>query len=141
MHMEPGKRGRGPSVAAVNGSRPLLAVKDTLSGMELLVDTGAEVSILPASSTDKALKRTPKQQLTAANGSQINNYGVQERRICIQGRSFTHRFYLADVRRPLLGADFLLKHSLLVDLPGRRLLKSDMLADYRGSVKTAKDTA
>ena len=140
MHLDAGKRGSGPAVTAVNGSRPLLAVKDTLSGKELLVDTGAEVSILPASPTERALQAQPRHHLRAANGSPICTYGTQEARIRIQGQVFTHRFYIADVQRPILGADFLLKHSLLVDLPGMRLLKSDMLTAYKGSLKKADET-
>ena len=34
-----------------------------------------------------------------------------------------HRFYLANVPRPILGADFFSRQGLLIDLPGRRLLR------------------
>ena len=32
---------------------------------------------------------------------------------------------IADVQRPLLGADFLLQHNLLVDVYGERLVEAD----------------
>ena len=37
----------------------------------------------------------------------------------------SHEFFLADVTRPILGADFFIAHSLIIDLKGRRLLSLD----------------
>ena len=49
-----GKRPNELAVAAISSSCALLAVSDTNSNREFLIDTGAEISLIPASSTDKA---------------------------------------------------------------------------------------
>lgn len=108
---------------------PLLCLKDALSQRSFLVDTGAQVSVVPASASDRACalpNRAP--QLQAANGSIISSYGTVSREVCFGGRRYHGDFVLADVKRPLLGADFLLKHELLVDIPQRRLIHSRDLA-------------
>ncbi|GFR61289.1 retrovirus-related Pol polyprotein [Elysia marginata] len=38
---------------------------------------------------------------------------------------YNHDFYLADVTRPILGADFFTKHGIAIDLRGKRLLSLD----------------
>ena len=40
-------------------------------------------------------------------------------------RQYTHQFYLADVTRPILGADFFTANGLAIDLRGKRLLSLD----------------
>ena len=45
---------------------------------------------------------------------------------------------LADVQRPLLGADFLRSHDLLVDLRGKRLVQADTLAPTTCSTTTGQ---
>lgn len=62
--------------------------------------------------------------LRAANGTSIRTYGKVSRTLCIDGRRLQGHFYKANVNRALLGADFLLRHQLLVDLQGRRLIDS-----------------
>ena len=141
MFMDSGKRRSGLTLAATSGSRTLLAVTDTNSKHNFLVDTGAEVSIIPATETDRAIwTSTAQRTLRAANGSSIRTYGATEMVICIQGEEFAHKFIKADVQRALLGADFLLKHKLLVDLPDRRILKADTLTAIEGRVKHAEIT-
>ena len=69
------------------------------------------------------INNSPK--LIAANGSAIKSYGATEIVLNFGGQCFTHRFLVADVNRPILGADFFKKHDLLIDLAGRRLISSD----------------
>ena len=66
--------------------------------------------------------------LSAANGSRINEYGYRTVPVRLFDRSFSWRFCLADVRRPLLGADFLRHHGLLVDVANERLVDPKCLA-------------
>ena len=47
--------------------------------------------------------------------------------------SYTADLIKADVQRPILGADFLRSHNLLVDLRGKRLFHADSLASVRCS--------
>ncbi|ROT85276.1 Transposon Ty3-G Gag-Pol polyprotein [Penaeus vannamei] len=62
------------------------------------------------------LDTTSNVKLVAANGSPIPMYGIQTIPIQAAGRSFTWDFIIADVKTPLLGADFLGHHGLLVDV-------------------------
>ena len=45
-------------------------------------------------------------------------------------RKFTVTFIIADVRRPILGADFLRRHKLLVDLCGQKLIDAHSFQSY-----------
>jgi len=115
----------------VGPGSPLLCIKDSFSGQIFLVDTGAQVSVLPATDAHRAecVQEGPRPpRLQAANGSVIQSYGTLFRELCFRGRVFSGQFVCADVRRPLLGADFLLKNNLLVDIAGRRLMHADDLS-------------
>lgn len=117
--------GRPSVVAAAAGQKHhLLYIWDRHSGRRFLVDTGAEVSVLPPSSSDtRSSKNGPP--LTAANGSNIRTYGVRTIPLNFNSWRFKWIFTIADVSQPLLGADFLRAHSLLVDMKGKRLVNSE----------------
>ena len=118
-----GKLPGRPPVAAAVGHNPtrLLYARDRYSGRRFLVDTGAEVSVFPASRSDR---QSPSQgnTLTAANGSSIRTYGKRAVSLNFNNRHFRWTFTIAQVSQPLLGADFLRAHSLLVDIKGQRLI-------------------
>lgn len=122
-----GKRaGRPPLVAAAGPSARLLFVCDRAAERRYLVDTGAEVSILPATglqTRDTSRPRGPP--LQAANGSPIPTFGTRRVTVTLGGRQYEWEFVLAAVVQPLLGADFLRAHHLLVDLHGRRLVDAE----------------
>ena len=99
-----------------------LYVSDRTSGTKFLVDTGAFRSIYPASASDRRNPSTTKEKLIAANGSNIPTYGYQNFTLTLRGRRYPWKFIVADVRTPLLGADFLGHHGLLVDIANKRLL-------------------
>ena len=44
-------------------------------------------------------------------------------------------FQVADVHKPIIGADFLRAHNLLVDLKNKRLLRADNLTVIKGVIK------
>ena len=61
--------------------------------------------------------------LQAANNSTINTYGSKQLTVNFGlPRPLTWQFIKADVTQPIIGADFLLRHKLLVDLDQRRLI-------------------
>ena len=101
----------------------LLFIKDSISGRRFLCDTGAQKSVIPASSVD-ALSSTHGPPMVAANGSPIRTYGTRLVDMCFNGQRFSWEFVLAKVAFPLLGADFLCAHSLLVDVKNRRLVNA-----------------
>ena len=118
-----GKRPGRPSVAMAVGHNKtrLLYVWDRQSGRRFLVDTGAEVSVFPATWRDRS-SHCQGTKLTAANGSSICTYGERSIPLKFNKRHFQWNFTVAQVSQPLLGADFLRAHSLLVDLKGQRLI-------------------
>ena len=102
----------------------LLFVRDQISGNRFLVDTGAEVSVFPA--TRMAMRSTqPGVSLVAANGSTIRTFGKRTITLRFAMKQYKWDFVIAEVSRPLLGADFLQANSLLVDLKGKRLVDAE----------------
>ena len=95
------------------------------SGHRFLCDSGASVSIFPACSADRTQvipENTPT--LVSATGAVIKTYGYRNIPLRFNGRSYSWRFVLADVKVPLLGADFLAHYGLLVDLKNKQLIDS-----------------
>ena len=108
-------------VAGLPTSR-LFYVTDHSTGLRLLyiVDTGAEVSVIPPSRADRKCPQT-NLHLQAANNTSITTFGSQSLGL---RRSFRWVFVIADVKHPILGADFLRKYNLLVDMRRHRLTDS-----------------
>ena len=107
---------------AVDPDHPAqLLVNDNHSGKTFLINTGAQVSLLPATAHARRHPSPTAPKLVAANGSSIASYGTQQAHVQLGKRKFTVTFIIADVRRPILGADFLRRHKLLVDLCGQKL--------------------
>ena len=102
----------------------LFYVTDRSSGLRLLVDTGAEVSVIPPSGTDRKRPQT-NLHLQAANNTPIRTFGSQSLTLDLGlRRSFRWVFIIADVKQPILGADFLRNYNLLVDMRYHRLTDS-----------------
>ena len=104
----------------------LLYIRDPLVKKRFLIDTGASVSILPATNSQRTLP--PIMNLYAANTTVIAVYKRQTIRLSLNlQRTFDWTFYVADVSQPILGADFLDHYNLLVDIRNRRLYDSARL--------------
>ncbi|HIE75111.1 MAG TPA: hypothetical protein EYP93_02640, partial [Gammaproteobacteria bacterium] len=95
--------------AAVGPKQSLLFVRDAGSGRQFLVDTGAEVSIIPATSQEVQSKYN-EYKLVAANGTAIRTFGTRSLVLIIGNTKYQWQFVVATVARPLLGADFLRAH-------------------------------
>ncbi len=100
----------------------LFFITDHNCNLRFLVDTGAEVSLVPPSSTE----RTHPQNgfsLQAANNSPIATFGKRSLTLDIHlQRPFPWIFTVADVQNPIIGADFLNYFHLLVDIRHRKLI-------------------
>lgn len=93
------------------------------SSTNYLIDTGADISIIPPKNTDKTKLHETKTKLFAANGTQIKTYG--EIRLTLNlglRRQFTWNFVIADVKMPIIGADFLKFYDLLIDVKRGKLI-------------------
>jgi cleavage and polyadenylation specificity factor subunit 1 len=87
------------------------------------VDTGTEVSLLPAVRSDRRTSGTGTiPPLVAANGSVIKLYSKRTLPLNLCGQRFEGEFIVANVRQAILGADFLRASGLLVDMAGERLI-------------------
>lgn len=89
-----------------------------------MVDTGAEISVFPPTSVERRQHQAGV-YLRAANSTPIATYGKRSLTLNLGlRRSYKWIFVLADVKYPILGADFLQAHKLLVDVHSRRLIDS-----------------
>ena len=94
----------------------LFYVTDYSNGFRFLIDTGAEVSVIPPSATDRKHRWTSL-SLQAVNDSPIATYGDRLLTINIGlWQTFQWIFIVVDVIKPILGAEFLRQYSLLVDM-------------------------
>ena len=99
----------------------LLYVADKGHKCKYLIDTGAAVSVLPKSCAN-GISDADSLPLVAANNSTINTYGNCKRVVDVGlKREYPWTFIVADVKQPIIGADFLIHYNLLVDLRSRCL--------------------
>lgn len=105
-----------------------------MSGLRYLVDTGACVSVLPKSRFRNS-KPDHDVKLYAANGSSIRTFGTHFVNVNIGlRRNFPFNFIVAEVTRPILGADFLSKFGLLVDVQNKRLIDKETTLSVKTKV-------
>lgn len=111
--------------ASVTSKR--LFLTDQNSKLRFLVDTGADISLIPPSAADR--KRPNNDQsitLFAANGTTIKTFGTKLLTINIGlRRPFVWPFIIAESTKPIIGADFLQNFGLAVDLKGKRLIDNN----------------
>ncbi|XP_050052010.1 uncharacterized protein [Dermacentor andersoni] len=97
---------------------------DRTSGLRFLVDTVAEVSVLPSSNCDRSSK-SPGSTLQVANSTFNAKYGLRSLTLDLGLRHmFRWVFIVADVNPPILGSDFLTHFNLNVSIRHRRLTDS-----------------
>jgi cleavage and polyadenylation specificity factor subunit 1 len=109
---------QGGVLSAVNPGS-LFYINESISNQNFLVDSGSSFSILPCKSS--APQHGPR--LTAANGRRIECWGHNRASVVLNGVTYRWKFLRATVKFPILGADFLPHHSLLIDMPGGRLIQ------------------
>ena len=128
----------GRSVKATSLTGPtLLYVADSFSGTHFLVDTGAEVSVVPRRLAPRCCHLQGR-VLEAANGSTIATYGDVSLSLDLGlRRTFRWIFIVSGVQRPILGAIFLREYGLLVDLQSRQL--RDATTDLKVTSLTCDD--
>lgn len=100
-----------------------LHIRDRKTGQYFLVDTGADISVVPA---DSKIKLAPANlKLFAANDTRIDTYGESHRELDLGlRRPIKWNFCIAAVPHAIIGADLLNHYGLIVDLKKRRLIDS-----------------
>ena len=89
-------------------------VSDTRTGQQFLVDSVAEISVLPPTSSARPASDIV---MTTVKGTRIKTYGPKTLRLCLGvKRTYAWTFEMADVARPIIGADFLHYFGLLIDV-------------------------
>lgn len=96
-------------------------VKDRVSNRNFLIDTGADVCVLPRDK--ESSEKLTSRELYAANGTVIKTYGEKRLKLNLGlRRDFEWLFIIADVDTPIIGNDFLKEFELLVDAHNNRIL-------------------
>ena len=92
----------------------LLYVADKNHKCKYLIDTGAAVSVLPKSCANR-ISDADCLPLLAANNTTINTYGNSKRVVDVGlKREYLWTFIVADVKQPIIGADFLIHYNLQI---------------------------
>ena len=81
--------------AAVGPNSSTISVRDKLSGNLFLIDSRAEVSLLPHTAADRTRSDSGR-PLTAVNGSKVKSYGQHTVTVQLHGHSFSWEFTIAD---------------------------------------------
>jgi hypothetical protein len=137
LYMDAGKTA-GQSLMAARDTCPVtsrrLFVRDKASGIRFLVDTGADICVFPRQLVPSRLRKSDY-TFSAANGTPIATYGTRTITLNLGlRRDFCWRFLVADVSKPILGADFLAHHNPLPDLTHCRLVDSITHLTFRGEL-------
>ena len=99
----------------------LLYVADKRNKCNYLIDTGAAVSVSPRSCANGTVD-ADSLPFVAANNSTITTYGTSKCIVDVGLKGeYSWTFIVADVKQPILGADFLIHYNLFVYLSGRCL--------------------
>jgi len=96
-----------------------LFVTERISETRFLVDTGADVSVVPVLPQNRRNKY--KITLSAANGTPMATFGQKLLQLDLGlRRNFQWLFHIAEVSKFILGTDFLSHFNLLVDIRTRK---------------------
>ncbi|GFW37581.1 transposon Ty3-I Gag-Pol polyprotein [Trichonephila clavipes] len=111
-----------------------LFVKDQTTNLHFLLDSGADCSIIPATSKNK---QPSDYKLFAANGTEVPNYGIKVPNIDLGlRREFLFSFIIAKVSKGILGADFLNKFKLLIDIRNKQLIDGITNLHVKGEISS-----
>ena len=124
------------SATSATGHTPsrLLFLTDNYSGRRFLIDTSAEVRVIPRSPADRHNKKDCL-ALRAVNGSSIATFGTCSLTLDLGlRRTFRWIFVIADIHMPIIGADFLRKHGLLVNMKHGRLVDTVTTLQTQGTI-------
>ncbi|GBP96179.1 hypothetical protein EVAR_46832_1 [Eumeta japonica] len=100
----------------------------------------SELCIFPRSAVQQRRTRATY-QLSAANGTTINTYGYVNLELNLSlRRAYPWRFVVANVTKPIIGADFLQFYNLMVDIRNRRLIDNTTTLSTSGSDAISSST-
>lgn len=98
-----------------------LFIRDRNTKMNFLVDTGADVSVIPRCEVHRPVKKADVVSYSV-NGQPLKTYDIQPLNLNLNlRRELSFNFVIADVSSAILGADFLSHFGLIVDTRNKRL--------------------
>ncbi|GFT35372.1 hypothetical protein TNCV_274961 [Trichonephila clavipes] len=122
LHVNSQKRvrlGIMATTALPRNSRRLF-IRDRRTNVTFLIDTGSDVSIIPATKTQR--QNNSQMTLSAANTSPIHVYTTQTLSLDLGlRRIFQWTFLVGNVSTPIIGADFLYNFRLVPDISNSRI--------------------
>ena len=102
-----------------------------------MVDSGADVSLIPATCNDKIIGDF---KLYAANGTAILCFGHKILTLDLGlRRDFQWPFIIAKVSKGILGADFLNRFNLLIDIKNKKLIDGVTKLSIIGEITSSDD--
>ena len=87
-------------------------IRDALSDVDILIDTGAMVSVWPSKYCSETLSEDTSFQLEAVNHSKLKTFGRKTRQIQIGSKLYEKSMIIADIPMLILGWDFLRQNQL-----------------------------
>ena len=123
---------RDYSVGSVTGNRKshLLFIFENNTKRKFLIDCGADSSVYPVSNKNEV--KEEGSHLVAANGTKIPTYGEKLLDVNLgMRRKFVWPFIIADVKYPILGADFLSNFNLSISLYNKSVLDENTGIVYK----------
>lgn len=116
-----------------------LFVRDKKTGLRFLIDSGADVSLIPATKNDR-VKGDFK--LYAANGTEIPTYGIKMLTVGMGlRRPMQWSFIISGTTRGIIGADFLNKYKLIIDINNRKLIDGVTNLAIRGEITSITNSS
>lgn len=110
-----------------------LVIKDPLTGIKFLIDSGSDLSLLPRN--NKNCKNNADTFLYAANGTVISTFRTTKLNISLGlRRTFSWTFVIANIDHAIIGADFLSHFKLLNDF--KRHILADITTHFEVLCKT-----
>ena len=101
-------------------------VFDKTSVFTFIIDSGASRSVIPARNIDLLNKKPDPVPLIGTDGKNIKTFSNRKMRIDLgTTNKYQQDFTIAKVEWPILGADFLSKFDLRIDLKKRILINHD----------------
>ncbi len=130
--------GRALKAHTARPQSKLLHIYDRLSNYNFLIDTGAEVSILPAAQDHKSLPFNT--HFFAANGTKIPVFTRETLQLTLDlHRSFTWTFFVGAVSKPTRGR-FLTHFNLMVEMRNQKLADPFTSLSTRGKATPGEST-
>lgn len=109
------------SINSAKSFRLLLYVADKNTHIKFLIDSGAEVSLIPLPLAGEFKKENVEITLYAPNGSTIDVYGHKYTEIKIDDFNYRSKIIVENVTQPILGLDFLNEHKISISIHNKMI--------------------